>query len=58
MTEFSKFLEQAVLTCESCDFTAEGTGAAMMHAMTIGHTVSGQTPEGDTVTISTEPIDD
>ena len=38
MSTVSKFLEQAVLACESCEFKAEGTGDAMMHAMTTGHT--------------------
>lgn len=54
MTAVSKFLEQAVLSCESCDFTGQGTGEAMMHAATTAHTVSGETPDGDTVTISIE----
>jgi len=58
MTIISKFIEQAALSCESCEFEAEGTGEAMMHALTIGHIVSGQTPDGDTVTISIEPIEE
>ena len=55
---FSKFLEQAALACESCEFEAEGTGDGMMHAMETGHTVSGQNPDGDTITISVEPIEE
>jgi hypothetical protein len=53
-----EFVLMADLSCRSCDFTAEDSGEAMVHALTIGHTVSGQTPAGDTVTISTEPIED
>ena len=52
------FVLMASLSCGACDFTAEDSGAAMVHALTIGHTVSGQTPAGDTVTISTEPIEE
>jgi hypothetical protein len=47
-----EFVLIAELSCESCDFTAEDSGSAMVHALTIGHTVSGETPGGDTVTIS------
>jgi hypothetical protein len=53
MIDISAFAEQAQLSCESCEFEAQGTGSAMAHAMTTGHVVSGETPEGDTVTIST-----
>ncbi len=53
-----EFVLMAELSCGSCDFAAEDSGSAMVHALTIGHTVSGKTPEGDTVTISTEPIED
>ena len=52
-TKISEFVEQATLACESCEFEAQGTGSAMVHAMTTGHTLSGETPDGDTVTIST-----
>ena len=45
---------KAHLTCESCEFVAEDSGSAMVHALTIGHTVSGETPDGDSVTISIE----
>lgn len=48
-----EFVLLAKLSCESCEFEAEDSGSAMVHALTIGHTVSGQTPDGDTVTIST-----
>ena len=58
VTNVSKFLEQAVLSCESCEFDAQGTGEAMMHVTATAHTVSGQTPDGDTVTISIEPIEE
>lgn len=52
-TDISEFVGQAKLSCEACEFTATGTGEAMVHALTIGHTLSGQTPAGDTVTITT-----
>lgn len=52
------FVMRASLSCESCGFTAEDSSSAMVHALTIGHTVSGQTPEGDTVTITTTEIED
>jgi hypothetical protein len=54
MTDISALVSQAVLSCESCEFAAENTGAAMVHAMTIGHTLSGETPEGHVVTVSIE----
>lgn len=57
MTDISTFVLQAKLSCESCEFAAENVSDAMVHALT-GHTVSGETPEGDTVTISTEPYEE
>ena len=56
MTEnkISEFVSQAALACEGCDFAAENTGEAMVHAMTTAHTVSGETPDGHVVTISIE----
>lgn len=54
MTEISALVSQAELSCESCEFVADSTGAAMVHAMTIGHTLSGETPEGHVVTVSIE----
>lgn len=57
MSDISTFVSQAHLTCESCEFVAEDTGAAMTHALT-GHVISGETPDGDTITISIEPIEE
>ena len=57
MTDISEFVLAAKLSCESCELEAESVSDAMVHAMT-GHTVSGKTPDGDTVTISTEPFED
>ena len=57
MTDISTFVLQAKLSCESCEFAAEDVSDAMVHAMS-GHVVSGQTPDGDTVTISTEPFEE
>jgi hypothetical protein len=57
MTDIGEFVLAAKLSCESCEFAAENVSDAMVHALT-GHTVSGETPDGDTVTISTEPFDE
>jgi hypothetical protein len=56
MTDIGNLVSQAELSCESCEFTAENISSAMVHSMSTSHTVSGETPEGDTVTI--EPVDD
>jgi hypothetical protein len=56
MTDINSLVSQAELSCESCEFAAESISSAMAHSMTTSHTVSGETPEGDTVTI--EPVDD
>jgi hypothetical protein len=54
MTDISEFVKRAKLACNSCDFEAENTGSAMVHALTIGHVVSGETPDGHQVEISIE----
>lgn len=54
MTDINELVKQAVYACDSCEFAADNTGAAMAHALTIGHVLKGETPEGSIVTISTE----
>ena len=54
MSDISEYLKVAKIACESCDFKAEDAGSAMVHALNIGHALSGETPAGDTVTISIE----
>jgi hypothetical protein len=54
VTDVTEYVKQAVYACESCEFEAEEGGTAMVHALTIGHVLTGKTPKGDIVTISTE----
>jgi hypothetical protein len=54
MTDIGVYVSQAKLSCESCEFEADSTGAAMVHAMHTTHTLSGETPEGHEVSISIE----
>ena len=54
MTDVSQFVRDAELACEGCDYKASNAGEAMVHALTIGHTLSGTTPDGHQITISTE----
>ena len=53
MTDITEYVKQAAFACESCEFVAEEGGTAMVHSLTIGHVLTGKTPEGDIVTIST-----
>jgi hypothetical protein len=54
VTDISEYVKQAVYACESCEFHTDEAGPAMLHALNIGHILTGETSEGSIVTISTE----
>lgn len=54
MTNVNQFVQQALLTCQSCDYEGEDAGAAMVHSMNTSHTLLGATPDGHVVSISVE----